>query len=319
MMDGDVDLDAREVDEARTPPRPSSGGRTRRRRTTALVLLAALAGAALGAWVADRRADAVARDERAVLHVQAGLPSLVRGADPGTADAGGLSPVVLAVPLTNRGQAAVTVTVLGLDTPHQRLAEPAPPVELDGGATVPALIDVDVDCARQLSVPPERAPAPGEVRVRLDLDTGLRVVDMPIVEVPRRGVASLLTDACTPPAQRSPAQTARWSPQSDGRLVVTVSNVLRTTPVDVDLRETPGLGVLSDPPLPLTVPALGVGEVTLTLEPDCAVVGSTVSGTSSGTFDLVAVADGVVQTLLPDDDASGREVWLSRQLALRCG
>lgn len=273
----------------------------------------------LGAWVADRRADAVARDERAVLAVQAGLPSLVRGTDPGTADARGRSPVTLAVPLSNRGQQPVTVTVLGLDVPHQRLAEPVPAVVLDGGATVPALVDVDVDCARQLSASPRRAPAPGEVRVRLDLATGPREVAVPLVEISRRGVAGLLTDACTPPPERSPAQTARWTPRSDGRLVVTVINVLRTTPVDVDLRETPGLGVLTDPPLPMTVPALGSGEVTLTLDPDCAVVGSTVSGTASGTFDLVAVADGVVQTYLPDDDASGREVWLARELALRCG
>ncbi len=323
-MDGDVDLDAREVDAAPRPPRPAAWGRTRRQRTAVLVvvLLAAVAGAVLGAWVADRRSDAVARDELAVLAVQAGLPSLVRGSEAGSADSRGLSPVRLAVPLSNRGPAAVTVTMLGLDAPHQRLAEPATPVVLDPGATVPALIVVDVDCARQLSTSPRRAPSPGEVAARLDLPTGPREVALPIVEILRWGVAGLLTDACAPPEERSPAQSARWSPRSGGRLVVTVSNALRTTSVDVDLRQTPGLGSVSDPPLPLTVPALGVREVTLTLEPDCAAVGPDANGTSSATLDLVAVAvaDGIVQTYLPDDDASGRRgVRCGWRASSRCG
>ncbi len=318
----DVDLDALDgpASSSRTQAsRRATPGR-RRLQVIAAVILSALLGAALGAVVTGHRATAVARDERAALILDAGLPTLVRGTDPGTAGADGTSPVTVAVPLLNRGPRDVEVTVLGLDAPHQRLAGSPPVVEVDGAGTASALVDLDVDCAEHLLLASSApAPGPSRVRVRLDLPTGPRETTLLLAQAPRMDVGTLLTQACAPPPQRRSAQEARWVPRADGRLVVTVDNVLRTTPVVIDLRETPGLGVMSDPPLPMTVPALGNRDLTLTIDPDCAVVGTTVSGTSSGTFDLVAVVDGVVQSRLADDEESGRAVWLARQLALRCG
>ena len=317
-----VDLDA----PAPSPPLAAAAPSSRRRRRGPVVwvVVAALVGAGLGAAATSRHAAAreqvraeADRRERAVLALAAGAPSLVRGA--GAPDGPGRSALTLSVPLSNRGADPLRVGVLGLDAPDQPTAERPPSLALSPGATVAALVPMVVRCAQVLPTSIQRGArrtGSSRLRVRVESSGGARETTLPLVEPSGGTVADIASYACGPPEERRAPVSVTRTPRDDGSLEVTVAAPLLGVPLTLGLVQSPGLGVSGDPALPRTTSPERGASLVLTMDPACSQAPPGQVTTAS--LQVVTLAGGRVQAVVPDDDGV-QAAWTARRLALRCG
>lgn len=303
-------------------------------RPAVWLLVALLAGVGIGAAVTARRSAAVERvraeadrSALAVLGLQAGSPSLARGA--GLPDSQGRSTVMLDVPLTNRGPDPVQVRVQGLDVAGRATSgRPSSPVDaadrpavaVAPGATATTSVPVLVRCDEVL--PPaldgvSRGASGSRLRVGADVPGGPRRAALPLSEGGGT-VGDVISSACAPPQQRRAPVSVTWTPRDDGSLEVAVIGSTLARGLALGLQQTPGLGVSSDLVLSATISTVTPTVADLTMRPTCSRA-ALPGKVPVASFEVVTLGqDRQVRASVPDDDGV-KAAWTARQPALRCG
>jgi hypothetical protein len=308
---------------ARLPPWASGPGALLA-LVVAVALVATLVTGAQVRTVERQRREAQA----ALLSLQVGSIGVASQNAPATS---GFTQVGVTVLLANRGPRVLTVAVLGLTAAHQHTVRPPAEVNIHPGTTSSVPFLSAVDCARVTRPRPGSSSAtpPAAVAARLTLPEGAspggaaqRTVRLPLFPDASQALTAQLFSLCHPLPSSDLSTT--WAYPADGDVVVTVtsSRPAGSPPVTLALQQSPGVGAVSRPGLPLQLSAGRTVRLELSAHPDCTVVGDG----STSRLDVVTVDDARQTTTNLDPGSSdpaqglrtGTVAWLARLIALQC-